>query len=66
MQRDESYSRADALRELRDIAARQSGADGRGRRILEADHEEADEILLRLLGDDELRQAFDSIEKWYA
>jgi hypothetical protein len=50
MSRDELL---DALRELR-------GGDPEG------GHAEADRLLLRFIGDDEITEAFEAIEKWYA
>lgn len=55
--------RARALLELLAIAAAQ---DDRGGRITEADHARADQILLDLIADREVAQAFDRIGKWYA
>ena len=35
-------------------------------RDAEMDHARADELLLQLLADPEIREAFDEIRKWYA
>ena len=35
-------------------------------RDMEANHVDADELLLKFIDDDEIRQAFESIEKYYS
>ena len=49
--------RAELLAKLRAIKAREGDA--------ELDHREADKLLLDYIGDDEIRAAFEAIEKWY-
>ncbi len=46
------------LAELKELAAEEGGT--------EAKHLEADELLLELIGDQEIRQTYNAIEKWYA
>lgn len=58
------------LRErLRAIRARQDEADPTGpdgrRGPTAADHEEADELLLAYVDDEEARAAFESLIRWY-
>jgi hypothetical protein len=45
----------DALKELRNLEG-----------DTEKDHARADAILLELIDDDEIRAAYEAIEKWYA
>lgn len=65
-----SYSRAEALHDLLELGdlqrSRDRGGSGDAPQIREDDHVEADQILLGLIDDDEIRAAFDRIEKWYA
>ena len=51
-------------RALRDQALTKLRALGGG--DVEGDHVVADRILLDLIADDEIREAFDAINKWYA
>lgn len=57
---EEALSRDEALRLLTEIGARGFTSD------TEADHAEADEILVRLIGDAEIAAAYEAITKWYA
>lgn len=74
MQRSKSYSRDDALCDLRAIRERQGDEQlpdylggGLGpAKIQEDDHLEADDVLLRLIDDPAIQEAFHSIGKWYA
>lgn len=50
-------AKAQLLEKLRELAV---GGDP------EICHGEADELLLNYINDDEVKQAFDAIEKWYA
>ncbi len=45
---------------LAELLALRSSSDA------ERAHVEADRLLLKLIGDDEIRAAFDAIRKWYA
>jgi hypothetical protein len=64
--RDPSYTRAQALADLAEIDARQKPSADARRRITEQDHLDADEILLRLVGDEQVRAAWGRIGKWFA
>lgn len=44
------------------FAERQAKKDGDP----QDDHMEADELLLKYIGNEEVKEAFESIEKWYA
>lgn len=60
-------TRDEALAALRGIRARQVGPAPAGSfSDAESDHYEADTVPLRLIGGDEITDAFDAIEKWYA
>lgn len=69
-----SLTRDEALAQLRAIRERQGGGVPdwsirlfpQAAHIREEDHEEADEILLELVSDPEITDAFESIGKWYA
>jgi hypothetical protein len=52
--------RDDALAQLKSMEYKGEPRDS------EADHDRADEILLQLLGDPEIRKAYEAIRKWYA
>ena len=55
-------TRLDVLYELRQIEAGQKG----GASEPECDHDRADGLLLDYIDDDEVREAFNAIRKWYA
>lgn len=60
---DSSHSKRDAvLARLRELAAATEDYDGDP----EDAHMEADKLLLDLIEDDEIRTAFNQIQKWYA
>jgi hypothetical protein len=64
MTRDEALKR---LTELRDGTKAWQDTSGRGESMdPEEAHEEADSIILALLGDEEVAHLFHSIYKWYA
>lgn len=76
-QRGRSISRDEALKALRAIAAGTFPVDEESGYVSDMDewyspppsegaHIIADEILLRLIDDNEIRAAFDSFPKWYA
>lgn len=65
----ESYTAADAVRDLIAIGDEQRGMRGGSDeypQITEDDHQKADEILLRLIANPAVEAAFDRIGKWYA
>jgi hypothetical protein len=65
-QPEKSYSRDDALRDLRAIQAIQDDERNPGRSHWEEHHSDADDILLKLIGDPEITRKFAAISKWYA
>ncbi len=48
-------SKADAMKELRSLEG-----------DTEADHARADQILLELIDDDEIKEAYLGVERWYS
>lgn len=55
-------SREEALKALRAIRTRQTS----GQRDEEVDHADADDVLLALINDPEITEAYGLIESWYA
>lgn len=53
-------TKEEALKRLRELASGKCKGDD------EEWHVEADEILLDLIDDDEIREAYDDVPKWYA
>ena len=66
MEPETSYSRAQALADLRAIQAIQADVNSPERNDWEGHHCDADDILLKLIGDAEITEAFEAIAKWYA
>jgi hypothetical protein len=63
---EKSYTRDQALFDLICIDERQKPTPEGYRQIREDDHIDADDILLRLIDDDEITEVFERIGKWYA
>lgn len=51
-----------AIEQLREISKRQEN----GYSDIEADHAEADRVLLSVISDEEIEAEFEAITKWYA
>lgn len=55
------------IRELNKIADRQEDASQSGTGSdIEADHSEADDLLVKYINDPEITKAYERIDKWYA
>ena len=69
MTRDEALSQLNAIRERQGSEPAPNylrGVDTVPTQIKEDDHVEADAILLDLIDDDEISEAYHAIGKWYA
>lgn len=63
-------TKTELLKKLQEIRARQDAPrecwGGPAVTVLADDHVEADALLIEFIGDAEVSDAFDAIEKWYA